>query len=427
MLLDEKVPTFQRDRFKRRFDALSQIGQTTTGAIHRPFGSDADLEARAWICRVAEEAGLTVTVDPVANIWGRLSGKRTGPAIVLGSHHDSVPDGGRFDGALGVLMAIEVIQSLCEHGYQNHLPLAFVSFTAEEPNPFDLSTLGSQSVAGRLTASTLTAARDWDGRPLASAIQAAGGNLDRLDSVRKTADDIAAFIELHIEQGRRLEQSGIPLGIVSGICGIYRETITVTGEANHAGTTRLADRRDALLAASEMLLQMERRLQIWDNPELIATVGRLAVAPNAVNIIPGECQFSLDIRAGDMAGAIAFRDACMQRFEEIARRRRITFTRTVLLDQPAQPMSLTVMRALRDSAARLRIPYLNLTSMAGHDATHMATLTDAGMLFVPSVGGKSHCKDEETRLEHIEQAFYVMASATTGLDWQLSAGRGSQA
>lgn len=300
------LPKFNTERFMERFTAFSEIGQTSEGAIHRPFGSDADVAARAWITRLADEVGLAVTVDAVGNIWGVRPGELDAGMIVIGSHHDSVPNGGRFDGPLGVLMGIEVIQSLRERGYSNQHPLGFVSFTAEEPNPFDLSTLGSRSVAGRLTQASLLAATDWNGRPLSDAIAAVGGDLHAFPSVRKTADDIAAFLELHIEQGQRLLKRGIPIGVVTGICGIYRESVRVLGEANHAGTTQLQDRRDALLASSEMLLAVERLLHEWNDDELIATVGRLNVSPNAMNIIPGACEWGLEIRGGIWPGCTAF-------------------------------------------------------------------------------------------------------------------------
>lgn len=370
--------------------------------------------------RLAKEVGMSVSVDAVGNIWGVLPGKADTGAIVIGSHHDSVPNGGRFDGPLGVLMAIEVIQSLAESGYENEHPLAFVSFTAEEPNPFDLSTLGSRSVAGRLTQEKLLAAADWNGRPLTEAVDAAGGDLHAFATVRKTADDIAAFLELHIEQGRRLETRGIPIGVVTGICGIYREWIRVTGEANHAGTTRQADRHDALLASSEMLLAVERLLTAWDDDELIATIGRLNVIPNAMNIIPGECEWGLEIRGGDMDKVYRFRDACFEAFDEITARRGVEYGRQPLLDQGAQPMAADVIDVLHDALAGLAIPYLDLASMAGHDATHIASFTRAGMLFVPSIGGKSHCKEEESRIEDIEHAFYVLASAAIALDSKLT-------
>ncbi|GMA60944.1 M20 family metallo-hydrolase [Alicyclobacillus fastidiosus] len=417
-----RVPAFQTERFMRRFASFSEIGQTKDGAIHRPFGSDADLAARAWLMRLAEEVGLSVSVDAIGNIWGVLPGRIDQGAIVIGSHHDSVPDGGRFDGPLGVLMGIEVIQSLQESGYPNEHPLAFVSFTAEEPNPFDLSTLGSRSVAGRLTHEKLLAATDWNGRPLREAVDAAGGDLQAFATVRKTANDIAAFLELHIEQGRRLETRDIPIGLVTGICGIYRESIRATGEANHAGTTRLEDRRDALLASSEMLLAVERMLTAWNDDEIIATIGRLNVIPNAMNIIPGECEWSLEIRGGDMARVYSFRDACIEAFDEIAARRGVRYQRQLLLDQQPQPMAADVVDVLHSAAADFAIPYLDLASMAGHDATHIASFTRAGMVFVPSIGGKSHCKEEESRIEDIEHAFYVLAAASIALDSKLTSG-----
>jgi len=419
----EGIPAFNRERFLQRFNEFSRIGQDQSGAINRPFGSEAEKEARGWITAMAQEAGFTVTVDAIGNMWGGLAGQHEWPAIAIGSHHDSVPDGGRFDGPLGVLMGIEVLQSLREAGYENRHPFTFVSFTAEEPNPFELSTMGSRTISGRLSQEKLLAAKDWQGRPLADAVAEVGGNLQQVPQARKTAEDIAAFIELHIEQGRRLEKRGIPIGVVSGICGIYRELITVTGEANHAGTTEFPDRRDALLATSEMLLALEQKIGSLNNSSLAATVGRLNVVPNAMNIIPGSCSWSLELRSGDMDAVYALRDDLLPSFEAIASRRQVSISREVLLNQQPEPMHEQVISTLQTMADELEIPYAPLASMAGHDATHVASFTKAGMLFVPSIHGKSHCKEEESRMEDIERAFYVLAAAVRHLDTALAGGR----
>ncbi|MHB1681650.1 MAG: hydantoinase/carbamoylase family amidase [Bacilli bacterium] len=426
-------------RFLSHFTEVSQIGSTADGGVNRPFGSAADLQLRAWLTQRMGAAGLQVEVDAIGNIWGMTAGSVSLPAIVLGSHHDSVPFGGRFDGPLGVLAALEVVQTLQESGYRNRRPLGIVSFTAEEPNPFDISTMGSRTVAGRLTAQQLLAAHDGNGRSLELAIAQAGGDLRKLSGVRKTDWDLFAFLELHIEQGRRLESAGMPAGVVTGICGIYREQVSVAGEANHAGTTRLADRRDALLAGSELALGVERLLLdrlSWrsratnnreenapaaifrDRPEeeLIATVGRFTITPNAPNIIPGQCDFTVEIRGASSSAIHSLAAAFGALAKQIGVARGVQIARTVLLDQAPAAMDDTVVDTLRSAAAALQIPFRDLFSMAGHDATHIASFTKAGMLFVPSIGGRSHCKEEETRMDDIASALAILLETTLRLD-----------
>lgn len=403
-------------RFLSHFTEVSQIGSTADGGVNRPFGSAADLQLRAWLTQRMGAAGLQVEVDAIGNIWGMTAGSASLPAIVLGSHHDSVPFGGRFDGPLGVLAALEVVQTLRESGYRNRRPLGIVSFTAEEPNPFDISTMGSRTVAGRLTAQQLLAAHDENDRSLELAIAQAGGDLRKLSGVRKTDRDLFAFLELHIEQGRRLESAGMPAGVVTGICGIYREQVSVIGEANHAGTTRLADRRDALLAGSELALGVERLLLDRPEEELIATVGRFSIAPNAPNIIPGQCDFTVEIRGASSSAIHSLAAAFGALAKQIGAARGVQIARTVLLDQAPAAMDDTVVDTLRSAAAALQIPFRDLFSMAGHDATHIASFTKAGMLFVPSIGGRSHCKEEETRMDDIASALAILLETTLRLD-----------
>jgi len=414
---ENKIPAFQIDRFSKRLNEFSEIGKNATGGMDRPFGSAADVAARSWLCELARDAGFTVQIDAVGNLWGTSEHTTANrPAIVIGSHHDSVPNGGHLDGALGVLIGIEVMQSLCESGFSSSHPLMFVSFTAEEPNPFDLSTLGSRAIAGRLSANTLCTARDWNGRPLADAMAAVGGDLNQVALARKSASDIGAFLELHIEQGRRLETRNLPLGVVTDICGIYRELITVNGEANHAGTTQLVDRHDALLASAEMILAVERALLEANNLNLVGTVGRLSVSPNAVNIIPGACVWNVELRGRQQSDVYALRDKCIAIWNEIADKRGVTVERTVILDQQPQPLDSMIIDTLTQAAEDLHIPHMQLASMAGHDATHIASFTRAGMVFVPSIGGKSHCKEEATPMADIQRAFEILARSVVELD-----------
>lgn len=410
-------------RLMRRLEALARIGANAQGGIDRQLGSDADFQARRWLAACwQEELGLMVRADAIANLWGTVPGaEAAGKPIFLGSHHDTVPNGGRFDGALGVLMATEVLQTLRENDVPLRHPIGVVSFTGEEPNSFSVSTLGTKVLSGRLGREELDRLKDCNnGERLETAIERLGGNMAQVDKARLMKGRLAAFMECHIEQGRRLYDRGEAVAAVTCITGIYREIITVVGEANHAGTTRLPDRRDALAAAAEVCLAVE---DIMRKPELsgvAATVGHIEVQPNASNIIPGEAGLTLDLRTAEPAKRQQALLLLGSAIEAIAARRQVTIRREVNLDQAEMPMDAAVVAAIRDAAAANGEAPRELVSMAGHDAANMARLTRAGMLFVQSVDGYSHCPRELTYEPEIARAAQVMLDAVLLLDRRLA-------
>lgn len=341
------------------------------------------------------------------------------PPLVCGSHIDTVPNGGKYDGALGVLLALEVLTVLNERGIGTRHPLALVSFSAEEPNPFGLSTFGSRSVAGKLGRSELEAAVNSRGERLTDALRKAGGTPERYEECRRRPGDFAAYLEVHIEQGKRLLNRAAPVGIVTGITGIYRELVTVTGEANHAGTTLMNDRADALLAASEMLLAFERLCRTGPDEETVGTVGVMNIEPGAANIIPGKAEFHLELRGRRREHIAQVLEHWKQEAEQIARTRGVLLQRVLLLDQPPVPMDPLMVEISGKQADMLGYPFMALGSMAGHDAAHMAALTRSGMLFVPSLEGKSHCPEEASRMEDIEKAGNVLLHTILALDRRL--------
>ncbi|WP_080831710.1 Zn-dependent hydrolase [Cohnella massiliensis] len=408
-------------RIARRIEELGRIGRNAEGGMDRTTFTPAELEAREWLKARLRELGLAVRVDAAANVWARREGGDAElPAIAFGSHVDSVPNGGIYDGALGVLLALEAMEVLKENGTPTRHPFELVSFSAEEPNPFGLSTFGSRTVAGKLRREHLDGVRDDNGTPLVDALRSAGGDPDRFESARRGPEELAAFLEVHIEQGLRLLDRGVPIGIVTAITGIYREEATVRGEANHAGTTLMANRTDALMAASELMLAFEAVCREHPADETVGTIGRIANFPNAANIIPGKVQFHLELRGksreeiGEALGEWA------RRADEIASRRGVRLERKLLLDQHPVAMDRIVADVCAREAEKLGYPWMPLGSMAGHDAAHMASLTRSCMLFVPSVGGKSHCPEEESRIGDIEKAGNVLLRSLLALDEQLN-------
>lgn len=397
----DNSPQINGARLLRRLQELARIGANAQGGIDRQLASVADIEARAWLARCWEqELGLTVRTDAVLNLWGEgAAGTEPGrKPLIIGSHHDTVPNGGRFDGALGVLMATEALQSLQEQDIALRHPVWLLSFAGEEPNGFSISTFGSKVLCGRLTSADIAKLKHRDtGEPLMAAIDRMGGDAAAIDSARLQPGCFAGFMECHIEQGRRLIDAGETAAAVSCITGIYREVIAVAGEANHAGTTLYKDRRDALAAAAEVVLAVESLIKDPALAGVAATIGHLEVSPNASNIVPGAVTMSLDLRTADpdlRKQAMAKLGAAV---EEIAARRQVTITRTLNLDQAEMPMHETVRTAIHDACVEAGQRDQLLVSMAGHDAANMARLGPAGMLFIASVDGYSHCPQEFSR------------------------------
>lgn len=409
-------------RLLNNIEELGKIGMNTEGGIDRVLCSDTDLEARKWICNYWEKAfGTQTRIDPIANLWLDEVGEQRLRPIVIGSHHDAVPSGGKYDGSLGVLMATEVMETLRDNNKKLQHPLSLVSFTGEEPNAFNISTLGSKVVAGRLHKEDLERFFHRDTlETLGDAIKRMGGNLDLLEQAKIGENDLAAFLECHIEQGEKLEKLNLSIGTVTNITGIYREQVTVLGQANHAGTTLMDNRKDAFLAAAEYSLAIEKIVGSMKNDEITATVGYVKVEPNEANIICGKTVFIMDIRICDLELKEEILNKLGVMAKEIEKARGIQILRKVILNQEHIPMDENVMNAFDEASKIIGEPVKRLISMAGHDAANMSLLTKTGMIFVRSIDGKSHCKEEYSRPEDIEKAANAMLQALILLDKELN-------
>jgi beta-ureidopropionase / N-carbamoyl-L-amino-acid hydrolase len=408
-------------RLQNKIRTLAMFGlNDATGGLDRTTFTEAELAAREWLKRELLDLHLKVRVDEAANIWAVKHGSTDIlPVIAFGSHIDTVPNGGKYDGALGVLLALEVMTVLEENEVSTRHPLELVSFSAEEPNPFGLSTFGSRAISGKLSLKDLEGVCNDKGELLTDALRLAGGDPDHFEQSRRKPLELAAFLEVHIEQGKRLLGRDIPVGVVTAITGIYREEITIVGEANHAGTTLMHDRKDALMGASEIMLAFES--VCWNHPadEAVGTVGKIINEPNAANIIPEKVRFHLEIRGKTRLEILEVLEAWEKLAIPVAERRGIRLERRLILDQMPEPMDSLVINLCAEQAEKLGYPSFLLGSMAGHDATHMASLTKTGMLFVPSIGGKSHCPEEKSRIEDIEKVGNVLLQSILALDQQL--------
>lgn len=411
--------TINAPRLLRSIQELGHIGENENGGVDRSLASEADFEAREWLKAFwRNNMKLEARTDPAANLWLTWENGQTLRPLVIGSHHDAVPDGGKYDGALGVLMASEIMKTLMEYEVVLRHPLTVVSFTGEEPSPYNVSTLGSKILCGRLDSGAVRSIRHREsGEPLSAGLARLGGDASKLDDARLKPGFCAAFLECHIEQGRRLETAGISTAAVSCITGIYREKIFVHGQANHAGTTCMCDRSDALLGASELALGLESIAGKYD--DIVATCGYARVLPNEASIIPGEVQMIIDVRTCHPARLKQFLAEFGTLSEQTALKRGLKIERSTILDQAPVPMDSVVQSAVQAGCRTVGEPSVLLESMAGHDAANMARLTRSGMLFVQSVGGKSHCRQEYTRPEDIEKAGNAMLAAVLELDRRL--------
>lgn len=404
------------DRLMADIEGYASIGRQSGGGITRPCFSTEDNLVREKFSETLRHEGLDVHIDGAANVWGRLpgTGQRSG-SLVVGSHLDTVPNGGAYDGALGVLMALELVRTLREQDIKLDHDLEIVSFTGEEPNDFRVSTMGSRCFTGKLTPESLADVRHSQGRSLRQAMEDAGGAFDEFDAMWAQRANKKAFLELHIEQGRRLVKHDLPVAVVDSIVGIYREQVTVTGSANHAGTTMMDERADALMAAAEMGMMVEEVCRAAVN-DSVGTVGKLDIRPNAANIIPGEVDFILELRNRQPEQIRAMRTAIHDQWTAIAKRRGVSIRHEPILDQAPVFMDPEMVEILERSVRGRGIGCLTLPSMAGHDASHMASVAKTAMIFVRSPNGKSHCPDEFSTREDIAIAGNVMLDALLRLD-----------
>ncbi len=398
-------------RIEARIQGLSAFGRNPEGGVSRVSFSQADLDGRAYVMGLMREAGLEVSIDFAGNILGRRPGSEPGvPPILFGSHIDSVPKGGNYDGDVGVIGAIECAQVLDERGVETRHPLEVIVFSDEEGG-----LVGSRALIGELSDAALEV-ESHSGLTIRDGIRAIGGDPDRLDEVVRQTGDVAAFLELHIEQGAFLYDDQIDIGIVEGIVGIDWWDVVVEGVANHAGTTPMDKRADALVAAAKYVLAVNR-IATSEPGRQVATVGKIAAEPGAHNVIPGRVRTSLEIRDLDAAkieriyGKI--RTAVLAIEAETGTR--FTFSP---LDVSAIPAPTDErMRALIARAAReLNLSYRFMPSGAGHDAQDMAKIAPTGMIFVPSVDGISHAPNEATTAADMANGADVLLRTILAID-----------
>jgi N-carbamoyl-L-amino-acid hydrolase len=402
--------TINAERLHASLADLARIGATPAGGVTRLALSDEDRQARDQLVAWLRGAGLEPKIDDVGNISAVRPGREAGPPVLLGSHIDTVVRGGKFDGALGVMGALEVIRTLNDHGLETRLPIGLVSWTNEEGVRFEPAMTCSGVVTGRFTPEYVGERMDRAGLRFADELARIGYQGD----AAHRALPATAYLELHIEQGPVLEERGLPAGIVGGIVGITWNEVTVTGQTDHAGPSPMHLRHDALTAAAEIILGVEQIAKQRDETA-VATVGRIAAQPNIINTIPGQVVFSADFRHSDPTILEGQVGKLHELVDDVASRRGVDVTIERFWTSEPTPFDPTVQAAVRDAATALDIPVGELWSGAGHDAKYLADVCPSGMIFVRSDGGLTHGEAEYSTPADIEAGANLLLNAAINL------------
>ena len=407
------------DRLQARLDHMAEL-TVPDRPWERTAFSELHLQGRAWLKGQMEEIGLDVELDAAANLIGTLSGSANGLApIAVGSHSDTVPSGGRYDGVAGVIAALEIAHCLTEAGHRLDHPLQVIDFLAEEPNRFGISCVGSRAMVGELTPEILAYTAP-DGSTLAEGISRMGGNSAALTGPLRRHGDTAAFLEMHIEQARVLDASDEDIGAVTGIAGIVRVEVTVDGIADHAGATPMDLRRDALVAAAEMVLAYEARANSETRAPLVATVGKLDVSPNAANAVPGQVVFTLEVRSGHQQVLCEYLEWALAGTETIGKARKMAVGTRVIGKSSPSPMNAMVQATILQAATDAGFKARPMPSGAGHDAAYMARIAPTGMAFIPCLEGRSHCPEEFATSDQVARGAQTLLDAVLSLDEKLN-------
>jgi allantoate deiminase len=380
------------ERLWRRLSELSEIGKQESDGVTRLSFTQEERAAKDLVSSYMEEAGLAVREDAVGNLFGRREGRDPdAPAVLVGSHVDSVYDGGNFDGPLGVLAGVEVAQTMQEDGVETAHPIEVVAFTDEEGARFSFGMIGSRALAGTLSPEELRH-EDANGISIADAMRDYGLDPERIEEAARRPGSLAAYVELHIEQGRVLENKGLSAGVVTGIAAPVWRRLVFTGETGHAGTTPMGMRHDALAAAAAVMAIIEDEAS--GTGTSVGTVGQLGVEPGGINIIPGRVELSLDLRDIDEGTRDRLEDRILTRVREICEQRGVGFETEVLQRMVPVSCSKEVGDAVQTACEGLGLGTYDLASGAAHDGMQLVRLCPMGMIFIRSRDGISHSPDE---------------------------------
>lgn len=390
----------QRERLVKDFEDMAQLTASGEG-INRLAFTDADWEGRQYIIDRMTDAGLSVEIDDFGNVIGYKIGKKADlPVVMVGSHTDSVPNGGNYDGVVGVLSAIEVIRGMTDDGYEHDHTIAVVSFMCEESGRFGNATLGSKAMRGELTLQDLHRLVDKQGISLYEALKGRNLNPDGIETMAYKRP-VKSFTEIHIEQGKVLEHEQKTIGIVTGIAAPERFYVTIRGNADHSGATPMNLRHDALCGASKIILGIEEIASMQEEPPVVGTVGVVEVTPGAMNVIPGAVKLGVDIRSISKVARNSVVTLVKEFIDITAEKRGLSYTiETIAQDNPVE-MHPAMIREIEEAVKSVGIGYMTMPSGAGHDAMHWAEAVPTGMIFIPCRDGISHNPAEFAEMDDI--------------------------
>ena len=390
----------QRERLVKDFDAMAQLTAPGEG-INRLAFTDADWKGRQYIIDCMTDVGLSVEIDDFGNVIGYKIGKKPDlPAVMVGSHTDSVPNGGNYDGVVGVLSAIEVIRSMIDDGYEHDHTIAVVDFMCEESGRFGNATLGSKAMRGELTLQDLHHLVDKQGISLYEALKGRNLNPDGIETMAYKRP-VKSFTEIHIEQGKVLEHEQKTIGIVTGIAAPERFYVTIRGNADHSGATPMNLRHDALCGASKIILGIEEIASMQEEPPVVGTVGVVEVTPGAMNVIPGAVKLGVDIRSISKVARNSVVTLVKEFIDITAEKRGLSYTiETIAQDHPVE-MHPAMIREIEEAVKSVGVEYMTIPSGAGHDAMHWAEVVPTGMIFIPCRDGISHNPAEFAEMDDI--------------------------
>lgn len=392
----EKKPIIQD------LEALSPIGALPGGGVTRLAFSSVEAELHRLVARWLAQLGGKIRKDALGNLIARWPGQDDSlPAVATGSHLDSVPQGGKFDGVVGVVAALAAMRAIRKMGSLTRHPLEVIVFVGEESSRFGVATLGSKVMSGSANIEQYLQLRDAAGITLRDAARESGANLAEIESAIRQPGELKAFLEVHIEQGRVLEEEAAKIGVVTAIAAPTRRQITIEGRADHSGATPMALRRDALTAAAELILAVEEYGRREAVHKSVATVGMLSLKPGAMNVIPGQVSLGVDVRGIDFASIQRVVAGIDDKLQKICQQRHVSAkTQQLSADKPVQ-LDSTVIASIEAACQKLSLPYRLMPSGAGHDAMNMAKITPTGLIFIPCKDGISHNPREEATVEDI--------------------------
>ncbi|WP_313431861.1 Zn-dependent hydrolase [Siminovitchia terrae] len=397
------------NRLKDTLEKFADFGRTKNNGVTRLALSEEDRLVRDYFCSCCKELGMSIKVDDMGNIYATLEGKENKPPIVMGSHMDSVKKGGRFDGVLGVVAGLEVVRTLIENGIKPRNPIMVVNFTNEEGARFEPSLMASGVLSGKFDKTKMLQQTDVDGITFGDALQSIGYAGEQ----EMRLQEGTAFLELHIEQGPVLEREGLTIGVVECVLGMVCYDIEITGESDHAGTTPMDMRKDALFATNNFITEVRQKISALDN-ELVYTIGRVNVLPNISTVIPNKVVFSLEARHKN-PDIIKKVEEIIQGLTRSDANEGCEIKTTKLWDRDTVWFDKNICNLVEQSTKSLGYSYKRMVSGAGHDAQFIASFIPTAMIFVPSANGKSHDEDELTSWEDCEKGVNVLLETVLAL------------